>query len=257
MTINFAKRGSALFLAVVLSLAGLAYFAPPSHSASDRLPDLRMAQIRDFRVDESTLPGEQLLRFSTTIVNVGRGPFEAHGRRSDTGSQVMDDVTQRIYDDAGVYRDRATDAVMFYSGDGHAHWHVRDLGRSTLTRKGARRPVGTGIKRGFCFYDNVPFPGTKPSGYAGCGNDQPDALEVGMGLSVGWGDFYSYRLPDQYINITGLEDGTYRLKAKADTANWFKESDEDNNGTWVDLRIAGETVTPIKYGPSAGKVTGS
>ena len=59
-----------------------------------------------------------------------------------------------------------------------------------------------------------------------------------MGLSVGWGDRYSSTLPDQYIDVTGLGDGKYRLRATADGSNRFKESNDKNNKTWVDLVLA-------------------
>jgi hypothetical protein len=58
-----------------------------------------------------------------------------------------------------------------------------------------------------------------------------------MGLSTGWGDRYGASLPDQYIDVTELEDGKYRLRATADASNWFKESNDKNNKTWVDLTL--------------------
>jgi hypothetical protein len=48
---------------------------------------------------------------------------------------------------------------------------------------------------------------------------------------VGWGDRYSYRLPDQYIDITGLGSGRYRLRATTDAAHQFQELDTANNVT--------------------------
>ena len=76
-----------------------------------------------------------------------------------------------------------------------------------------------------------------------------------MGLSAGWGDRYGSKLPDQYIDITGLPDGRYRLRATADASNWFKESDEKNNKTWVDLDVShsqGRTMTKVaRYAPAA------
>jgi len=56
--------------------------------------------------------------------------------------------------------------------------------------------------------------------YTGCGKN-PNTLRVRMGLSRGWGDLYRSSLPDQYIDITGLVSGSYRLTATADAANWF------------------------------------
>jgi hypothetical protein len=64
-----------------------------------------------------------------------------------------------------------------------------------------------------------------------------------MGLSVAWRDVYSASLPNQYIDITELPAGRYRLWAEADpvgtdrSTGWFVESDETNNVTWVDFEL--------------------
>jgi hypothetical protein len=59
-------------------------------------------------------------------VNVGAGQFEVTGRRPDTNTTDMT-TTQRIFDSVGDYRGRSTAATFIYSGDGHEHWHVKDL----------------------------------------------------------------------------------------------------------------------------------
>ena len=58
-----------------------------------------------------------------------------------------------------------------------------------------------------------------------------------MGLSPGWQDPYTWTLPDQRLDITGLPDGRYRLVAMADPNNWFRETNERNNTTWVDIEL--------------------
>ena len=72
-----------------------------------------------------------------------------------------------------------------------------------------------------------------------------------MGLSVGWGDRYQWNLPDQYIDITELPAGQYRLLAIADPSNWFVETIETNNSTWVDLQPTETGLTIKSYGPFA------
>lgn len=239
-----------LMVALALALAMLAALgsaSSPAGAVSDRLPDLRMAHLRDFSV-QSTVDGRRLLRFDSMIVNVGAGKFEARGRRSNASATTMS-VRQRIFNDAGGYRGRSTPAIMYFAGDGHAHWHVRDLERFRLTPLGGNTTVGTGAKHGFCFYDNSRFGSTKPPHYSGCGG--PGDLRVTMGLTVGWGDLYDSTLPDQYINVTRLAPGDYRLRAVADAENWFQESNGLNNHTWVDLRLQGNRVSVIRQGPGA------
>jgi hypothetical protein len=63
----------------------------------------------------------------------------------------------------------------------------------------------------------------------GSSSEHPVPVEMvfgGDGHDLGWGDIYRSTLPDQYIEVTGLADGKYRLRAVADESNWFTESNE-------------------------------
>ncbi len=247
------RRVVVLILAVALALPLGALASPVSGqpTASDLLPDLGMAQLTGLRI-EKTSDKRKLLRFDSVVVNVGDGEFEVHGERPDKVTPTMT-TKQRIYDDEGVSRDVDTPATMYFGGDGHNHWHVRDLERFKLRRLGKGPDERTGAKHGFCFFDNVEhelsLPGAPQSPqYASCGTSGD--IEVEMGLSVGWGDLYASSLPDQYVEITGLGRGRYRLTGTADADDWFQETDESNNTTWVDLKIKkGGRVTVTGYGP--------
>ena len=248
---------AAATLAVVLALA----VSKPAGAATDRLPDLGMAKLTNIQIQNTN--GQRLLRFDTRVVNTGAGAFELHGSRADTSTPTMS-VTQRIFDDAGGYRDVPTQAEMYYAGDGHNHWHVRDLESYTLTRLDNGVKVGTGAKEGFCFFDNYNFGSTQPAFYGtssspygpGCSNNQPNALNVVVGLSRGWGDTYGWRTVGQYIDVTNLTSGRYRLETTADQANWFQESNDSNNSTWADVQLNGGKVTVLSYGPSAQPISG-
>lgn len=241
----------------MLALVGMQQAASrPAYAASDRLPDLGMANFKDLQVQRTG--GRKLLRFSSILVNVGDGRFEARGLRPNTGTSTMA-VTQRIYDDAGGYRNVPTDAVMYYSGgrdgdDGHFHWHVRRLEGFKLTRLDNGVKVGTIAKHGFCFFDNYRYGSTRDPFYTiaggACGGSSSD-LRVRMGLSVGWGDIYRWNLPGQYVDITGLSPGRYRLRGQADPSDWFREKDNTNNFTWVDLQITRDGVRVLSHGPRA------
>ena len=248
------KRAVVLLLAaataaLVVALAGLA--SEPARAASDVLPDLGMAHPKGLQI-EKTSDGRKLLRFSSIVVNVGAGPFEVHGERA-AGASTMT-TQQRVFDSAGGHRDVPTKAVMYYSGDGHNHWHVRDLEDFKLTRLDNGNLVGTGAKHGFCFFDNYLYGSSDPAFYqqstGSCGGGT-SATQTMMGLSVGWGDFYGKRLPDQYIDVTGLTSGRYRMTVTADADGWFLESDNSNNIAWVNIKISGDSVSVVRYGPAA------
>ena len=222
-----------------------------SSGTGNRQPDLAMANIRNIQI-YTPADGRRLLRFATVIVNIGAGPFELHGERIDTSTSELP-VTQRIFDSDGGYSDRPTTATMFYSGDGHDHWHVRNLEDYHLIDESGQQ-VATSPKNGFCFYDNLRWGATGDPVYTNCANGQPGALHVSMGLTRGWGDLYSATTFGQFIDITNLPDGDYRLEVIADGDNWFLEEVENNNSTWADLRITGNEVQVLAYGPYASRI---
>jgi hypothetical protein len=243
------RRGSgaaALVTAVVLALPASAAFA------TDYLPDLGMAHPSDLRITNSN--GRKLLRYTAIVVNVGTGPFEVHGARPDTSSPMT--VIQRIYgDSAGGYRDVSVPgAEMFYAGDGHNHWHVRDFETGALIRRDNGSKVGALAKHGFCFADNYKYRLTLPGAplspvFTGCGT--VDSLYIVPGISVGWGDRYSSNLAYQYIDITGVPNGHYRLQVSASTQLGFQESNDANNVSWVDVLLLANNATIVAKGPAA------
>jgi hypothetical protein len=253
-----AKNRSAAFIAAValallLLVVLLQIPSRPTYAATDRLPDLGMLHPKGLMI-ENTADGRRLLRFASIIVNVGAGPFEVHGERA-AGATTMDTVQQRIFDDAGGYRDVPTSAIMEFGGDGHNHWHVQNLEDFELVRLDNGTKVGTWAKRGFCFVDSYRYTSSNPAFYkqatGSCGGGS-SANATFMGLSVGWGDKYGRMLPDQYVDITGLNAGNYRLIGTADPSGWFVESNNANNVTWVDIKLrANNTVRIVARGPSA------
>ena len=234
-----------------LALALIAFPAPAA-SAADLLPDLSKARLNDIYI-EKTSDGRRLLRFESTITNVGAGPFEVRGQRANTSEPEMSS-SQRIYDTSGGYRDVTTSPNMFYAGDGHDHWHLRDLESSELVRLDNGMKVGAGAKRGFCFYDGYLYAPDKPGApqsrvYSGC--EGASSLNVTMGISVGWADVYGSRLAYQYVDVTGLASGRYRLIVTVDAAGWFTESNTSNNSAWADLQLkgSGTGLRVLAYGP--------
>lgn len=205
------------------------------------LPDLGVAPIPTPLI-ERTSTGEQRLRFTVSIANVGKGSMVAAGARPALGTSFV--TWQQIQRaDGSVYRVKTPGVHMVFVGStDHGHWHVHGAARYELRRLGEDRPLRIRLKRGFCLYDSTPYelslPGApKKAKYPrdACGKKRD--LKFAMGVSVGWKDDYYWRILGQEMDITELPKGKYRLLAKADPRNWWRESDELNNVTWVDIEI--------------------
>jgi len=221
-------------------------------AAADRLPDLRMARLADFRI--VTLDGRKLLRFSSTMRNLGVGAFEIRSSRASTSSPWS--VDQVIYDDGGGNRRLDTSATMQYGGDGHGHWHVQGMVDVDLWSTSRH---ASGAKVGYCFWDTTAvnllltgapvLPVYKETTCA-----RETSLTSRVGISVGWGDKYKWSLPFQWVDVTGLPPAEYRIRAIVDARNMFAESSDTNNCTYTRLQMDAAASTVIVLG-SGSKCT--
>ena len=201
------------------------------------LPDLTMSVPTDLRT-EGAEAGGTVLRFTSIMNNLGAGDLIVDGVREDGDWQL----SQEVRHESGSSKS-SLDAGLVWGGDGHDHWHV--VGAARYRLESPEGPLGADRydhKVGFCIFDSVAqatdLPGA-PAGVfyrsEGCGLASDD--EVAMGLSVGWGDRYRSSLPGQWIDITDLPDGLYRLVAQVDPDGLFTESDTTNNEAWTDFEI--------------------
>ncbi len=219
----------------------------PVAAASDRLPDLRSAPIRDLRVVR-TPSGRKLLRFTSEIRNYGAGPFEVRGTRPNPN--VAFDIDQIVYRSDGTARRVETNATVAYAGDGHDHYHVRRMMSYHLwSTRGTLRDR----KIGFCFFDtNARYlslpraPRTARYREAGCGGRR--AISTRSGISVGWGDRYPWNFAYQWIDITSMPSGTYTLRAAVDLFGTFVESSETDNCSYVRISISGSSARVLGSG---------
>jgi Lysyl oxidase len=231
--------------------------AVPAAGAQAVLPDLGMAKLSTVTIDTTTLPGHRLLRYTATMVNIGQGALEVRGTRPDTSSPMT--VVQRVYNDDGTFADVSKPIRMQYAGDGHDHWHSLDMEGGALVRLDNGKRVGALAKHGFCFFDNVAFRLTLANapqaphytGQNSCAFNSPAALSVMMGLSIGWGDMYSAQTNFQWIDITALPNGRYRLTATADPKHLVSEASYSNNSASARIRINGTSVTVLSRSPGA------
>ena len=189
----------------------------------------------EFRITTSA-GGQKLLRFTTVIVNIGPGPFQLYGYDEDGAAKIGDtlgppaDHAHRT----GPASVRDTTATMFWAGDGHNHFHVdglpavRDPDSSTARRPSQRR------EDRFCFLDSYRYGSTLAGllhvGRSTSASTAPNG-QVPMGISRRWGDIYRSTIAFQWIDITGLPSGDYRIKVIADpprkTGGRFLEVERD------------------------------
>jgi hypothetical protein len=230
-------------LAMILLSAGAATAGiGPQGPVHDLLPDVRMARLYGFSI-ETRPNGRVWLHFGTIGWSIGKGPLEARGLKVDPSDRYMH-VKQRIYTSAGGFHDRVSPAVMiFNTGDHHRHWHVRQFMVVNMYTVGD--PTGNvyGLRKiGYCLLDFGRLPNPPPNSpphrvypLDACGHK--DDLKVRMGLSIGYGDDYPPFFAHQWMDITGIASGDYRICATVDPLKEFVESNETNNARRTDVHI--------------------
>ena len=201
--------------------------------------------------------GGAYVQFTAAVANVGVGAFIVHAVRADRRGSWR--VSQRFREPDGSTSEALTEGDVVWGGHGHDHWHVH-LGASYwLTRPDSTDVLRSYDKVGFCFFDQRPLiaqPSTAPRRpqFPKTACNGQNTLQFTMGLSPGWADPYPWALPDQRLLLTGLDDGVYRLWATADPGGWFREANETNNATWIDLRVNVHSTPPaveaVQRGPS-------
>ena len=56
---------------------------------------------------------------------------------------------------------------------------------------------------------------------------------------------------DQYIDVTGIPNGRYRVVSEVNPDLGFRQTSTVNDATWVDVRLKGKGLSIVGYGPSA------
>lgn len=248
------RRSRSVALATLLALLMGGATSSPVYGATALRPDLAAVAPFDFRIDTS-VPGKRLLRFSTVVVNIGPGPFRLYGY-DPSGVQKGETikVRQMIRQSDGTWVTRETGAVMTYSGDGHDHWHV--VGAQAFKLLDVKsNGLRAAAKIGFCFLDSYPWTSTRPDHFNStlpvCNINRYG--NVPMGVSKGWGDIYKYDIAFQYIDITGIPNGDYRVRMIVDppseSGGRFVETNEANNRSWAIVRIGTSSVTVLSSSP--------
>lgn len=239
-------------------------------SLTPRNPTMRTgAYFLDHEVDgtPSCYPEEtaeegarRCLRFDQIIANQGEGPLELRYRME--GLATDQQLRQRLYASDGSFTDVMADTYEFHPT--HAHFHYKSFGQARLyqTRPdGSRQLVRESAKNGFCMIDvenarfgldatGQPHRGEAPRTYyfprCNAPTERDDTgTSMVNGISAGWADVYNWFLADQYIEITGVPDGTYILETVANPDGTVRETTRGDNLASAVIRLTGDRVELI------------
>ncbi|WP_244238039.1 lysyl oxidase family protein [Corallococcus terminator] len=163
-------------------------------------------------VREGCVPvgGERrLLRFTTSIMNLGNGPL------------VVPSPQER--------------PELFVFDACHEHHHlVNFAGYELRDASGASTSVGR--KQGFYMLDYTQY----------CSDGVPYSwYDPGTGISPGWSDVYTSDVPCQWLDVTDTPDGEYTVRVGVDENHIIEEHDLLPNEVTVKVRLSGDTVTVL------------
>jgi len=197
------------------------------------LPDVITWQqyLRDVRIQTSG--GIKELRFSNAAANIGAGNLELYGVVASDGTTQ---AYQVVFNDNGSQTTHLVGTFSFQGHESHNHWHLDDFAIYQLVNPTTQQVVASGDKISFCLLDYVKYDSQAGPGVYTCDN---------QGISKGWADVYSSGLDGQFINITGVPDGTYELVSTADPLGRLHESSRTNNTARITIAISGNSVTVL------------
>lgn len=207
-----------------------------------------------------------LLRFDGFVNNRGRGALEVRG--SNRVGDEYTTVRQWVDTVGGTPRELtptgSPPVMRFEPQDSHNHWHLREAARYSLWNAERTTEVTPAMKTGFCLVDYERVTSTAPARFtvAGtnfCGQGEPTRATLTEGISPGFRDVYNRNLAYQWVDISSVTPGRYRIAAQVDTTGVIAESDETNNGYTFsanDSVVPGYVASPVTPAPiPAGRAT--
>ena len=188
------------------------------------------------------------LRFDAAIRNRGPGVLELKGENPEMRgkTKVLASVSQALYrtrtpDRGAVHYISRPSAVLWYeTNDTHAHFHLKNAVDYILSRTGTAtgRARFAKAESGWCLGDSrrtaawaprIAFYTRHYPTPAYCGHGAPESQTVRMGIQPGWSDVYPQSRAFQWIDVSAMPPGSYRLRARVDPDDVIAEENEANN----------------------------
>ncbi|MGH7179216.1 MAG: lysyl oxidase family protein [Tepidisphaeraceae bacterium] len=238
-------------------------------AAVEALPDFFPSLSGTPSIDQTSQGGRTLLRFGTQANNMGAGPaILISGNSGDaipSGAPITSwiaangsqNVIQAVYHYDSVanlftlHHYLASGQLTYHPGHGHFHFDGYAYYRLRQNVGGVpgdyvNRPDGTGVvgaKTGFALINLVSsftLPNGQNSstlpGYASATSpasathgQPPTSGGLTQGIHVGHADVYGSSLEGQWLDVTGVPNGSYFLEVSLDGENSIIETDEANN----------------------------
>ncbi len=251
-------------------------YLPRIHPVRPLLPDLEFRGTERITFDTPSFPifepdppagsscfqsemeedgAQTCLRFDQIIANRGAGPLDITfdvPANTTPAQDVTFPVAQRVHRSDGTYRAREAGTVNYHTV--HGHYHYSSFANALLWRSNRRglklgaAPVAAAHKVSFCMadirIDAWAEKGDGPRTYYApdClfpSRSDPTSDHFRQGLTNGWADVYDWYIPDQYIEVTGVPSGYYRLEFCADPFDEIAEENEANNCVVNHIRLSG------------------
>eukprot|EP01126_Amoeba_proteus_P056823 TRINITY_DN7196_c0_g3_i1.p1 TRINITY_DN7196_c0_g3~~TRINITY_DN7196_c0_g3_i1.p1 ORF type:complete len:504 (-),score=70.72 TRINITY_DN7196_c0_g3_i1:265-1776(-) len=206
------------------------------HSTNERLADMVVS------LSELSMKWEKILETSCSYVE---------GCSPNIGNRKLIRFTVRSMNygqsDLRIPQPKELPAYFQFSPC-HQHWHFKGYARYTLYDY-YNHIVRDGGKESYCLEDSGPIfqaPWVECSPYFDCGF---------QGIQRGWTDEYGSVLDCQWLDVTDVPDGNYRLEININQNERFQEISNENNYDYVFLKIKGDDLTLINSLPSSSTST--
>ena len=183
------------------------------------------------------------LRMAFGVSNVGVGPMSLHLGPGAEGTERP--LIQRLYYSDGTTEDRAAGGAVFHRTHAHYH-HSHAIGLSLLAVtdpvKGTMTPAGAEHRKGFAHRDELLREWRR---------FYPVFDKDGFGLLPGWGDYYEWDRPGNYVEFGVNGDGRYVLRLVADPVDGIVESNDRDNTAYTYVEVTGTEVRVLESGRGA------
>jgi Lysyl oxidase len=211
--------------------AALAALALVAGAPAGVAPLPNLVELPPSSLEVQALADRDVLRFTSTVENVGSGPLVVVSSRA-TAAEAF-----RTVQVVGARQLPVRVALRYRRSGGHEHFHLVGFQRYEL-RSANGRLLARDRKVGYCLGDRRPVAAERPRWIGSCGRGTPGALRIVQGLSPGFADPYASDLGGQSFDVTGLPAGEYVLVNRANPARLLHESSYDDDTAAVRFLLA-------------------